>query len=270
MTERRSRQSFLGEQSDQVLLDATIGIVGLCGGGSHIAQQAAHVGVGGFLVADFDHVEASNLNRMVGSHPNDAENGILKTAVIERTIKDIKPDARIAKVNGRWQTGELLFRDCTAIVGCVDSYAARDELERFCRRYLIPYIDVGMDVHEVNGGFAISGQVIVSLPGAPCMRCMGFLTDERLAEEQRRYGAAGGRPQVIWPNGVLASAAIGQLMAILLPWHKDLRPRSMLEYDGNRQTLKESSKLLVLEKISCSHFPVQNSLGDPFYSPRLS
>ena len=65
-----------------------------------------------------------------------------------------------------------------------------------------------MDVHDCKEkGFLISGQVILSMPGHPCMRCCGFITDERLKQEAERYGAAGARPQVVWPNGVLASTA---------------------------------------------------------------
>lgn len=265
MNERWSRQSFLGPTAEATVTAAKIGIVGLCGGGSHIAQQLAHVGFGTLVLADFDHVEDSNLNRMIGSRPEDAETTALKTAVIERMVKLIKPDISVVPISGTWQENELLLRDCTAIFGCVDSLVARDELERFCRRYLIPYVDVGMDVHKASNGFAISGQVILSLPNQPCMRCLGYITDERLAAEQQRYGAAGGKPQVVWPNGVLASIAVGQLMSLLLPWQNGLAPAVMIEYDGNRQVTKESSKLAILAPRTCPHFPASADLGDPFF-----
>lgn len=267
MSARWSRQSFLGPDAEATVSAATIGIIGLCGGGSHVAQQTAHIGFGKFILADHDHVEESNLNRMIGSRPEDAEASALKTAVIERTVKLIKPDADLVLVPTKWQDAEIAVRDCTAIFGCVDSFVARDELERFCRRYLIPYIDIGMDVHVVSNGFAISGQVILSLPNQPCMRCLGYITDERLGEEQGRYGAAGGKPQVVWPNGALASIAVGQLMSLLLPWQQGLRPALMIEYDGNRQIAKESSKLAFLEHRTCPHFPSSATLGDPFFVP---
>lgn len=266
MSNRFLRQNFLGSHSEQTLSNTTIGIIGLCGGGSHVAQQLAHIGIGRFVIADPDYVEEPNLNRMVGCRPEDATCAAPKTVVTERTIRLINPNAQIASVSDQWQAKEILFRECTAIIGCADSFMARDELERFCRRYLIPYIDIGMDVHELANGFSISGQVILSLPGCPCMRCLGFLTDARLAEEQRQYGAAGGRPQVVWPNGVLASAAVGQLLELLLPWHQGMKPSLMIEYDGNRQTLRESSKLALLEQRACPHFPSRSALGDPFFS----
>ena len=55
----------------------------------------------------------------------------------------------------------------------------------------------------------MSGQIILSAPGGPCMFCMHFLTDEKIGREVANYGAAGGRPQVVWANGVLASTAVG-------------------------------------------------------------
>ena len=43
---RLARQSFLGPTSDAILEAATIGLVGLGGGGSHLAQQAGHTEAG--------------------------------------------------------------------------------------------------------------------------------------------------------------------------------------------------------------------------------
>src|SRR5207344_2838807 len=108
------------------------------------------------------------------------------------------------------------FLHCDVIVGCVDTFVGRRDLESFCRRHLIPYLDVGMDVlKDQRNSCEIIGQVILSMPGRPCMHCMGFLTDELLAEEARRYGAAGARPQVVWANGVLSSAAIGIIVDLV-------------------------------------------------------
>jgi hypothetical protein len=76
-----------------------------------------------------------------------------------------------------------------------------------CRRYLMHYIDIGMDVHGEKPP-VIGGQIVLS-PGRLCMRRMGLLTEAKLAEEAARYGKEGSRPQVVWPNGVLASIAVG-------------------------------------------------------------
>lgn len=265
MNPRSDRQSFLGDDHEMIIQSTPIAIIGLCGGGSHIAQQLAHIGFIDFIICDFDHVEYSNLSRMVGAIPSDASNGVKKTAVIQRMINDINPDATVRVIDGPWQSKQEALRDRTVIFGCVDSISVRDELERFCRRFLIAYIDIGMDVHKHNEGYSISGQSIVSLPLAPCMRCLGLINDAAIGNEQKQYGAAGGKPQVVWPNGVLASLAISQLMSLILPWSNSVEPSIMLEYDGNRHTVRDSFKLPILEQKVCPHYGNATDIGDPFY-----
>jgi hypothetical protein len=95
-------------------------------------------------------------------------------------------------------------------------------IEQFSRRFLVPYIDIGMDVHEAGNRFVIGGQVALSTPGEHCLWCMGILDTKSIADEARRYGAAGGRPQVVWPNGVLASIAVGLFAQLLAGLHDDI------------------------------------------------
>jgi len=263
MSARDDRQSFLGERSSAIFAETKVAVIGNCGGGSHVAQQLAHIGIGNILLIDPDVVEDVNLNRMIGSCPRDAAEGIWKTKVLERLIVSIQPRASVTSFTQRWQEVAMALRDCTVVVGCIDGYAARGELEGYCRRFLLPYVDVGMDVLPHSTRFTITGQIITSLPGRPCMRCMGFLTEELLANEAGAYGAAGGRPQVIWPNGVLASIAVGQIVRLLTPWHDEpICP--YLEYDGNRQQVGPISRLTHMRAGSCSHYPGEN-VGDPFW-----
>lgn len=267
MNDRFNRQSFLGAHSDAVFRNATVAIVGLCGGGSHIAPQLAHIGFLKFRLFDHDHVEEPNLNRMLGSSPKDAEDSRLKIDVIRDHILHIQPTAEIEVFPSRWQDHHLGLRGCTAVFGCVDSFSERDQLEAYCRRFLTPYIDIGMDVHEISTGqYSITGQVIASLPGQSCMRCMGFLTDERIAREARRYGDAGDRPQVIWPNGVLASTAVGMCISLLTPWRIPQEIIPFVEYDGNRNEMRPSNCLNVIRGRACHHYPL-SAIGDPFWTP---
>lgn len=262
MKSRHSRQSFLGEHSARTISDAKVAVVGLCGGGSHVAQQLAHIGIGRLVLVDHDHAEIHNLNRMVGLTHADATECALKGDVLERLVRAINPEICVETAKSQWQLVPDMLKDCTAIVGCVDSYAARDELERFARRYHIPYIDVGMDVHGEPGRYFVSGQIILSMPGAPCMRCMGFVNETLIAREAQQYGAAGGRPQVVWPNGVLASSAVGMLMSLLTPWNDQLAIPSLMEYDGNRMTVVPSAKVPHLKHIKCGHYVEASAFGD--------
>jgi hypothetical protein len=258
---RTSRQSFLGDQSAEILSGTRAAIVGLCGGGSHVAQQLAHVGVGHFVLLDDDHTEEANLNRMVGSRGEHAAQHTLKTEVIEELIRGINPHAEIIAKSTKWEQSHELLRDCTVVFGCVDSFFAREALEKYCRRYLLPYIDIGMDVSKVSNGYSISGQIVVSIPGLPCMRCMGFLSDDLVTAEVQRYGAAGARPQVIWPNGVLASTAVGLFVQMVTPWRKgDLE--LYLEYDGNKPALYRSRLVEHAYGRKCNHYSAPEDLGD--------
>lgn len=248
------RQSFLGPDSNARLAEARVGLVGLGGGGSHVAQQLAHVGVGGFVLADPDHIESSNLNRLVGGTVEDVIHKRAKTAIAARLIRSINPNVRIEESVGNWQEAIERLKGCDLIVGGVDSVIAKDELDRFCRRFLIPYIDMGMDVHELAGGrHLISGQVALVLPGSPCLRCMGIVTDEGLTAEARKYGAAGNNPQVVWPNGLLASTAVGLAVQMLCPWHDHRGSGALIEYDGNKQTLGPSLLFAHLQAVPCEH-----------------
>ncbi len=148
------------------------------------------------------------------------------------------------------------------------SFKEREQLERFARRHLIPYIDIGMDVHELNNKkFLIAGQMILSMPGKPCLRCCGLITDERLTQEANRYGAAGSRPQVVWSNGVLASTAVGLVTQLLTPWFNAAPDFVYLDYDGNRGTLVPNARMALLRDKVCPHHPADET-GDPLFDVR--
>lgn len=265
--ERFSRQSFLGERSQDIIDNCRIGILGLGGGGSHIVQQFAHIGIRNYVIYDPDIVETSNLNRLVGATERDAKDGIPKIEIAKRIIVGLHEKAKIDAYRSRWQDNPEPLKQCDIVFGCVDSFAERHQIEVTCRRYLIPYIDIGMDVHTSMDGntFGMAGQVIVSIPGGPCMSCIGFLTENRLAQEAMKYGAAGVRPQVVWANGVLASTAVGFAMDILTGWAQ-VSPRvAYLSYRGNDGTVGPHVRLQYPKQQSCSHFSLKD-IGDPVFT----
>lgn len=265
---RLDRQSFLGPQSDKVLAAATIGMVGLGGGGSHIVQQMAHMGIGGYVNPDPDIIEETNTNRLIGGTLADVAAKLPKVAIAERLILGLQPNARIISAQKSWHEIADDLKLCDVIIGAVDSFKEREQLERFARKHLIPYIDIGMDVHALGkDGFLVSGQVILSMPGCPCLRCCGLITDERLQREAERYGAAGSRPQIVWANGVLASTAVGLLTQLLTCWHGAPPRFVFLDYDGNRGTLTPNKRMDLLKNRACPHHPLDET-GDPLFDIR--
>jgi tRNA A37 threonylcarbamoyladenosine dehydratase len=121
MNPRLVSQSFLGSESDRILAAIEAGIVGLGGGGSHIVQQLAHVGVGKFVPVDDDIVEEKNLNRLVGGTAEDVKAKRGKTEIAERVIKGINPNAQVTPCRMKWQEAIATLCRCDVIFGCVDS-----------------------------------------------------------------------------------------------------------------------------------------------------
>lgn len=261
--ERYQRQSFLGHAAEEIFSQARVAVIGLGGGGSHIVQQLAHIGFKQYVIYDYDVVAESNLNRLVGATDQDVKDNTLKIRIATRVIRNLQANAKIEAIGERWQDNPLPLRACDLIFGCVDSFSERHEIEVCARRYLMPYIDIGMDVRHVAGEPPrMAGQVILSMPGGPCMWCMNFLNQRVMQEEATRYGAAGPRPQVVWPNGILASAAVGIAVDLLTDWTKSTRNLVYLSYDGNESTLTPHIRVKYINSAICHHYSMSN-IGDP-------
>ena len=95
------------------------------------------------------------------------------------------------------------------------------------------------------------------------MHCMKFLREDLLEKEAARYGRAGGKPQVVWPNGVLASTAVGLGVQLLSPWHEQPPGSVYLEYDGNSGTLNTRLRMKYISDTTCTHIYDTEGMGDP-------
>jgi molybdopterin/thiamine biosynthesis adenylyltransferase len=232
----------IGPRSDAQLAASTAALVGLSGGGSHCAQQLAHQGFGGFDLIDDQDVDPGNRGRLIGSRASD--DGRRKTAVAERLIKEIEPRARVTRIDHRSSHPDAIAAIAGAdlVIASVDTFRARAEINAICRRYLVPLIDVGMtltsDGEELTRAF---GQVVLTLPGGPCMRCLPLLSDSVLkAEAQRKppgydeNEGGVGDPQVVSMNGVLASQAANIALALVTGYlpTSTLRMGGYWQYDA--------------------------------------
>jgi molybdopterin/thiamine biosynthesis adenylyltransferase len=262
LEDRYDRQNFLGERSNEIIGSVTVGVVGLGGGGSHVVQQLAHLGFKKYVIFDDDVITNTNLNRLVGGTVDDVAKRRLKVEIATRTIRALQPDANIVEHASKWEAAVDYILACDVVFGSVDSFMARRDLEGFCRRNLIPYIDVGMDVVKTDKAFEIYGQVFLSMPGCPCMHCFGLLNQKNLAEEAQRYGAAGSRPQVVWSNGVLASTAVGVAVDLITDWSRNLRDAVLLSYLGAWGTVSPDKRLKEMKGFACPHYPLDQA-GDP-------
>ena len=260
-----SRQSFLGADSERTLADTRVLIVGLGGGGSHIAQQLAHLGVGHIALVDPQTIEASNLNRLIGATDADVQAKTPKVDIAGRLIKGIRPWIDVEVSQTPWQAADHLLRSAHIVFGCLDGFRQRMYLESAARIFLLPFIDIGMDVTRLSEDrYTVAGQMILTLPGGPCMRCLGFLKTEHLEREENEYGDAGINPQVVWTNGTLASLAVGAFVRLMTPWFPTSRGFEWLELDGDNQLVSRSRQPDYMASGPCNHFS-NAELGDPFF-----
>jgi molybdopterin/thiamine biosynthesis adenylyltransferase len=256
---RYSRQEFLGNYSEAIIKNLRVGVVGLSGGGSHIVQQIAHIGFEKYALADPECIDDdSNLNRIVGATLDDARKERPKFEVFSRLIKALHPKADIQGGKKRWEDIREELKDCDIIFGCLDTVLGRRDLENFCRRFFIPYIDIGMGVETSSRPYAMFGQVQLSAPGHSCLRCNGFLTEDSLKKEANNYGQKTKRPQVVWPNGVLASTAVGIAMDMLFNWSESRMRTDYLSYNGNDHSINDHL-MKEYRKILCEHFPIREA-----------
>jgi hypothetical protein len=91
---------------------------------------------------------------------------------------------------------------------------------------------------------------------------MHFLSEEKMSREAARYGVAGTRPQVVWANGSLASAAVGIAVDMLTGWAGNGPEDRYLAYRGNTGEIEKSNRLRAVVSGPCPHYPL-DKVGDP-------
>jgi molybdopterin/thiamine biosynthesis adenylyltransferase len=211
----------IGAAAQARLTTATIAVIGNSGGGSHVTQQLIHAGVGTLIVIDPDVVTATNLRRLVGAVAADSDE-TKKVEIARRTAAAVRSAVEVNAFTEPFPSTATLaaLRTADIVIGCVDGWDSRDALNTFALASRIAYIDIGLAVAPpVDGlGMRVGGQVAVVLPGGPCLRCMGLVTDAKVtASRERRQGYADDtpEPQVVSLNGTLASEAVTAALMML-------------------------------------------------------
>jgi hypothetical protein len=215
---------MFGSAGQQELARCHVGILGLGGIGSIVAEYLARLGVGHFLLVDPDVVEESNLSRIVGAMQSDAAEKHTKVAVATRTILQANPNARVTAIVDDLAK-ESVARLLTAndyLFLAADSMRARLVFNAIVHQYLIPGVQLGSKVRSDSRGNIID---VMSAnrpvrPGLGCLWCNGFIDSTALAEEaktqdERRtqaYGVGQPNPSVIALNAISAAHAVNDFM----------------------------------------------------------
>jgi molybdopterin/thiamine biosynthesis adenylyltransferase len=172
-----------GAEGQRVIESIKVGIVGLGGIGSLVAEQLARIGIKDLILIDDDEVEASNLSRLLGAQVTDL--GRKKVQVIRDHVAAIGVKSVVPIADSALKQSVLLeLRDCDLIFGCVDNDRSRALLNRFSHQYLIPTIDLGTRLDAREGSVTgAAGRVTVAGPGLTCLRCSHHLNPERIRAE---------------------------------------------------------------------------------------
>jgi hypothetical protein len=244
ISEEFARQTLvLGKEGQATLNSSTVAIVG-AGGGSHVIQQLLYAGLGKIIVIDPDVYENSNRHRLVSAERRDI--GRPKVDIFHRLARRIGFGGRVHRVRAAIPDSEAIqaLLKTDVIVGCVDTLFTRADLQEIASRYLIPYVDIGTTIRPLpdatgaDSRVVVSGNVLSFILGSFCMWCSGFLTDEKLTQEQngptRGYFEKNNQEaQVISFNGLVASQAVTEVLQILTGFRGAGLTRADLEVPGS-------------------------------------
>lgn len=90
---------LIGEEKLNRLREATVVIIGLGGVGGHAAESIVRAGVGNIIIADYDRIAPSNMNRQILSL--ESTMGSLKTDAAKGRFLDINPHLNIRTISER-------------------------------------------------------------------------------------------------------------------------------------------------------------------------
>lgn len=223
-----------------------IAIVGLGGTGSIMAQQLVHLGVRKFILIDPDVIEETNLNRVVNA--TRATLGDHKAQVAADYMRSFNKEVVVEIVTGDVARDSVarLLTDADLIMCCTDSHGSRSVIQQVSYQHLIPCIDMGSTITQINGRVTgIYGRVQLLAPGLPCLWCSELLDPNQvrrdmMSESERRLdpyivGSREPAPSVISLNGTVVSLAVTMLLGVAIGAPLDA---TRLMYNARSPTLR--------------------------------
>ena len=143
-----------------------------CGGlGCNIAVHLAGAGIGKLLLADYDTVSESNLNRQFLYSIEDT--GDFKAKLAAERLKKYSPNTDITFINKKINSAEDLIgiKKFDIVFLAVDNNEARKLLQKSCTENKIPLVNGG-----INGFY---GTAYLYVPeSSPCLDCAGLTEKE--------------------------------------------------------------------------------------------
>ena len=209
----------IGEQGQEKLLASRCLIVGMGGLGSPVALYLAAAGVGKLILADFDQVELSNLQRQIAHSVERI--GQLKTHSAKQACHDLNPDIDIETIDYALDADDLdeVVSRVDIVVEGSDNFPTRFAVNAACVSNRVPLIS--------GAAIRTDGQISVfrsDKNDSPCYRCL-FKENTGDGETCAMTGVLG--PVV----GMIGTVQAMEALKVLLDIGEDLSGR-MLLLDG--------------------------------------
>lgn len=218
-----------GEVVQDSLKKLIVGIVGVGGTGSSVAEQLIRLGVGTIYIFDGQTFEQTNISRVYGSRLKD--DGVKKVDILSRLASEIGVGTIIKPIDKpiTSKSAAIELKNCDIIFGCTDDHYGRSILCRLAIYYYIPIFDMGVKIDSENGEIkSIQGRVTTLLPYNACLFCRERIdplmiasesleiTNPETASERRKEGyipeLPGTAPSVISFTTNIATTAIHEFL----------------------------------------------------------
>ena len=146
---------IFGEEGQQNIMNAVVGIVGCGGLGVNVITQLCMAGVSHFILCDGQSPELSNLNRQFIYSASDHRS---KAVISAEWILALNPSAEV-QANSEPLTADNfdLFAGCDILVDCLDNFESRMILSDLSVKMNVPLVHAGVCGYE--------GQIAVCIPG---------------------------------------------------------------------------------------------------------
>jgi adenylyltransferase/sulfurtransferase len=162
---RQERLPQVGASGQRRLARARVAIVGVGATGSRLAELLGRAGIGALRLIDRDVVERTNLARQTLYTDADAEAVRPKAEAAAAALAAIDPaldvQARVADLVP--DNADRLLADVDVVLDGTDNFGTRLLVNDWCVRGRVPFLYTGVVGTE--------GQMLMVLPGGPCLRC---------------------------------------------------------------------------------------------------
>ena len=197
---RYSKQIMLPQidiEGQQKINDSKMLIIGMGGLGSPTALYLAAAGVGHIVIADFDQVELSNLQRQIIHSTSDIGDDKVNSA--KAKLLELNPNITVTVANEIMHSDNLasLIKDVDIVLDGTDNFESRFEINKACVECHKPLISAA--VIRFEGQISVFKGYEVD---QPCYQCL--------------YSEQGDSRESCVENGVLAPVAglVGTIQAL--------------------------------------------------------